>query len=67
LFISFKKLLKLRNLPAGKARGFVVEHTQPHTSQLGGVPEKERITLHLLQDRFSVIAAPRRTRVKLKY
>jgi len=36
-------------------RMFVVEQTQPHTSQVGGIPEKERIALHLPQDKFSVI------------
>jgi hypothetical protein len=34
---------------------FVVEQTQPHTSQVGGVPEKERTVLQLPQDKYSVI------------
>jgi hypothetical protein len=34
---------------------FVVEQTQPQTSHVGGVPEKDRITMHLPQDRLTVI------------
>ena len=33
----------------------VVEQTQPHTSQVGGVPEKERTALQLPQGKYSVI------------
>jgi hypothetical protein len=29
--------------------------THPHTSQVGGVPEKGRVALHLPQEKFSVI------------
>ena len=42
---------------------FVVEQTQPHTSQVGGVPEKERTVLQLSQDKYSVICQPTRLRL----
>ena len=45
---------------------FVVEQTQPHTSQVGGVPEKERTVLQLPQDKYSVIFQPTRLRLRLK-
>ena len=45
---------------------FVVEQTQPHTSQVGGVPEKERTVLQLPQDKYSVIGQPTRLRLRFK-
>ncbi len=39
--------------------------SQPHTSQVGGVPEKERTVLQLPQDKFKVAGLPSATKARI--
>jgi len=42
-----------------------VVQSQPHTSQVGGVPEKERTVLQLPQDKFRVAGLPSATKARI--